>query len=122
MATTRTVGARAESQAAAFLADQGLRIVERNFSCRLGEIDIVALDQQCLVFVEVRTRRQSGFGSAALSVDHHKQRKILRTALVFLRCFPRYAQSACRFDVIGIDSKPADESGLLWIRDAFRPL
>ncbi len=122
MAAARAVGSAAETLAANFLKRQGLRILERNFTCRLGEIDIIARDAECLVFVEVRKRRSSGFGSAVLSVDHHKQRKLQRAALVYLRRFPCFANETCRFDVIGIDGNEPGESRLQWIPDAFRPL
>jgi len=86
----------------------------------MGEIDLVMLDGDCLVFAEVRFRNQNRFTSAASSVDHHKQRKIIRTAAAFLGRHPQYSSCAVRFDVIGLDQS-GDQTTLRWIRDAFRP-
>lgn len=86
----------------------------------MGEIDLVMLDGDCLVFAEVRFRNQNRFTSAAGSVDHHKQRKIIRTAAAFLGRNPQYSSCAVRFDVVGLDQS-GDQTTLRWIRDAFRP-
>ena len=73
-------GRNAEKDALTFLRQQGLQLVTRNFRCRLGEIDLIMLDAGCIVVVEVRYRNDNRFASAALSVDRHKQSKLLRTA------------------------------------------
>ncbi len=99
----------------------GLVPVSRNFRCRLGEIDLIMLDNACLVFVEVRYRASNRVASARHTVDIHKQRKLIRTAALFIAKRSRFANSIVRFDVIAID---ADEHGgqtLEWIKDAFRP-
>jgi putative endonuclease len=77
------------------------------------------LDGGCLVFVEVRYRRSSSFTDAALTVDQRKQRKIVRTALLFSAARRRFAMHAMRFDVVAVEG--ADASRIRWIRDAFRP-
>ncbi len=76
------------------------------------------LSGDVVVFAEVRRRRGRQFGSAAASVDAHKQRKLIRAAAFFLAKNPRLAQHAVRFDVIGIDG---DRPKIEWIPDAFRP-
>jgi putative endonuclease len=112
----RTLGARGENIAYRFLVDRGLRPVARNFRCRGGEIDLIMLDRQCLAFVEVRWRRSSRFAAPADTVDHRKQRKLIRAAAMFLSRQRRYATLATRFDVIAIEG-----DDVRWIRDAFRP-
>jgi putative endonuclease len=117
---TGLVGQRAESLALNHLRAQGLEEITTNFRCRMGEIDLVMKDGDCLVFAEVRFRRQNRFSSAVNSVDRRKQRKILRTAAAFLGHHPEYCDCAVRFDVIGLE-RAGDEMRLNWIRDAFRP-
>lgn len=117
--TTGTLGDKAERYARAWLTRRGLRPVAQNFRCRGGEIDLVMLDQDCLTFVEVRYRRSSGFSSPAATVDARKQRKLLRTAAMFLTRHSGYANHTMRFDVIAISGDPAID--VQWIRDAFRP-
>lgn len=78
-------------------------------------------DADCVVFVEVRYRSSERFAQASLTVDHHKQRKIIRTAALFLAGDSRYARGAVRFDVIAIHGSKRDGAQVEWIRDAFRP-
>jgi len=114
-----TVGKTAERQALAFLLSEGLRLVSRNFRCRGGEIDLVMLHHGYLVFVEVRYRQSTQFLMPALTVDLHKQRKILRTAAMFLARHNRFAQHTVRFDVVAITG--ARQRRTQWLQDAFRP-
>ena len=107
------VGATAEREALAFLLGQGLQLVSRNFRCRGGEVDLVMLHHGYLVFVEVRYRQSTQFLRPALTVDLHKQRKILRTAAMFL------ARHTVRFDVVAITG--AEQRRTQWLQDAFRP-
>jgi putative endonuclease len=92
-----------EQRARRFLESRGLRTVHENFIARTGEIDLIMLDGQRLVFVEVRMRKASHFGNAAASVDGKKQARLKRTAMVFLQRFPNFASFTCRFDVIAWD-------------------
>lgn len=114
------VGQQAERQALAHLEARGLQTIDTNFRCRFGEIDIVMLDRDCLVFIEVRYRQRNRFVTAAASVDELKQKKLIRTAAVFLARHPRFSQHAVRFDVLAIDAAPGDSGELQWLRDAFR--
>ncbi|MDH3613608.1 MAG: YraN family protein [Gammaproteobacteria bacterium] len=118
---TRSVGFDAERLADRFLQGNGLTEVARNFRCRLGEIDLIMNDNGCLVFVEVRFRSSNRFSRARLSVDIHKQRKIIRTAALFIGKHARYANSVVRFDVVAIDADDHGEQSIEWLQDAFRP-
>jgi len=116
---TSTVGLRAELLAFDYLVSHGLQPVARNFHCRGGEIDLIMLDQDCLTFVEVRFRSTSAFAKASHTVDSHKQRKIIRTAAMFVARNNRFAMLTMRFDVVAIEGK--DDTSVLWLQDAFRP-
>ena len=116
----RSLGQAYEALAVDWLRTQGLRVIARNFSARTGEIDIVARDGDCLVFVEVRARSHPRFGGAAASVDRRKQRRLTRTASSFLQLHPHWARLPCRFDVIAFE--PRQSAGApepRWIKGAF---
>ena len=117
---TRALGEQLETVALHYLEANGLSLICRNFQCKLGEIDLVMREKQMLVFVEVRFRRSERYGSAAETVDRHKQRKLLRTAQLYLnlQCFSQH--SPCRFDILGITLEGAtQEYRYNWIRNAF---
>ena len=116
----RQRGAAVEAAARAHLLDAGLRPVAANASYRLGELDLVMLDGDTLVFVEVRYRSDDRFGGGAVSVDWRKQHKLVRAAQLFLMRHRRYADAPCRFDVVDASGDPGAPV-LDWIRDAFRP-
>lgn len=105
-------GARAEALAAAYLERQGLRVVDRNYRCRQGEIDLVCRDGATLVFVEVRLRRSAGFGGAAESITCRKQRRIVLAAQHYLAGLSTLPP--CRFDAV-----LQNGSEIEWVRDAF---
>ena len=106
-------GAAGEDEALAYLLDQGLLLVERNFSCKAGEVDLILSDGAALVFVEVRARASSAFGGAAASVTPAKQRRLLLAAQFYLQ---RYRQPpACRIDVLAIDGGKIN-----WIKNALQ--
>lgn len=114
---TGALGRRAENVALRYLLGKGLRLVARNFRRRGGEIDIVMIDGDALVFVEVRYRSSAAFTAPSLTVDAGKQRKIVRTAALFAAAHHRLANHEMRFDVVAIEEGRA----VRWIRDAFRP-
>jgi putative endonuclease len=118
---TRAVGVAAEQLAYDYLQGQGLKPVERNYRCRHGEIDLVMLDDGCLVFVEVRYRSRGAVARAAVTVDRQKQNRLIRTAEMFLATRPRYSSCVARFDVIGVDGRGTGRRTVEWIRDAFSP-
>ena len=79
------------------------------------------LDDACLVFVEVRYRASNRIASAKQTVDIHKQRKLIRSAALFVASRSRFANSTMRFDVVAIDNHEHNGQTLEWIKDAFRP-
>lgn len=112
----KALGKAGEGQAALFLQKAGLVIVERNFRTRSGEIDLIARDKKELVFVEVKTRSGTAFGSALEAVDARKCRQIVRVATEYLVKNGGFDQPA-RFDVIGI--LLADPIHIEHIKNAF---
>lgn len=112
-------GHDAEMTACDYLQRQGLKLVERNYLCKRGEIDLIMRDGQDMVFVEVRYRRNNHFGSSAESVDWRKQAKLLATAQHYLQQHPKAAQSACRFDVVALTTENT-QPVIDWIVDAFQ--
>ena len=80
------------------------------------------LDNDCIVFVEVRYRRQSKYGSALESVDQRKQRRVRQTALFFLQQHPKYQEHSCRFDVVALSGSLKDVKYLQneWVKNAFQ--
>lgn len=103
----RTLGQRGEDAAAKFLKKKGYTIVARSDLGRLGEIDLVAVDNRTVVFVEVKTRRSHDTGHPADAVDEKKQRQLTRLALTYLRRHD-LLECAARFDVVAI-TWPDDE-------------
>lgn len=106
-------GAAGEDKALQHLEARGLTLVQRNFRCKGGEIDLIMRERTTLVFVEVRKRSDARFGGAAASVTSHKQARLVLAAQYFLQ---RYREPpACRFDVVAIDAERID-----WLVDAFQ--
>ncbi len=97
-----SIGRRGEDEAALFLESKGYKVLERNYRCRYGEIDIVARDGKTVVFVEVKTRGSDRFGAPVDSVDARKQKKILLTSQFYIES-NRLFDSDLRFDVVGIE-------------------
>ena len=115
MANPGNTGAKAEQLAAAFLQRQGLKLVESNYCCRFGEIDLVCNDQNTLVFVEVRLRGNDAFGGAAASITASKRHKLVLTARHYLQRLG--TAPACRFDVVLL--RGLRDNDIEWIRNAF---
>ena len=95
------LGDKGERIAVAWLRRNGYRILKRNFRCRVGEIDIIAVLRKVLCFVEVKTRRHGEYLSAVESITVLKERKIRRTAEAFLVGF-RGAYEECRFEAVAV--------------------
>lgn len=95
------LGKEGERIAEEYLRKKGYRLVERNYRCPVGEVDLIALDRRVVVFVEVKTRSDDRFGAPLESVHWHKQKKMMKAALFFLSQH-RLHQRDARFDVIGI--------------------
>lgn len=113
MASQRLIGKKAEDVACSFLQRNGLSLQQRNYHCRYGEIDLIMQDSDTLVFVEVRYRRSTKFGSAAESIDTRKQQKLVFTANHYLQKNP--TQLSTRFDVVALSPHQEPE----WITNAF---
>jgi putative endonuclease len=101
VSTTTDLGARGEEIAAAYLSDLGFRVLDRNWRCREGELDLVARDGDALVFCEVKTRRGTGFGHPVEAVTATKRRRLRRLAQRWLDAHDEHAPDL-RFDVIGV--------------------
>jgi len=114
----REFGFKLEAFAVGKLKCLDCHIIETNFQCKLGEIDIILKDKETLVFVEVRYRKQNKFGGASASVDRRKQNKIIKTASHYLQSKNINERFACRFDVFAIESI-ANQLSYNWIKDAF---
>lgn len=116
----KKIGKQGEDWAAAYLLEQDYQIIERNWRCRTGEIDIVAEKANKLIFVEVRTRRATGrFGTAKESVDYRKQLKVKETAQFYMHRYQKYDQSI-QFDVIAVElSEHRSEPKIEHIQEAF---
>jgi putative endonuclease len=118
MLNRRASGQMWERAAEQFLRSRGLRTIDRNFHSRYGEIDLIMSDEQTLVFIEVRYRRKTDFGSGAESVTVTKQRRISRTAAYYLQQKKVHSSRLCRFDVVSISGDGTD-SDMNWIKHAF---
>jgi putative endonuclease len=119
----RERGRHAEEAACHYLQQQGLTLLQRNYACPRGEIDLVMRQADVTVFVEVRFRRNIRYGSGAESVDWRKQDKLRATAAHYLQQHPKAAKGACRFDVVSLSAGAASDGAIAnidWITDAFQ--
>ncbi len=114
----RETGAEFELAAEHYLGDRGLQLLQRNFTSRFGEIDLVMLDGAEIVFVEVRYRRNAQHGSGAATVTRGKQHRLSMAAAWYLAKFPSLAMRKCRFDVVANAPGPRGQS-VNWIKNAF---
>ena len=117
--TTRKSGKRAEDIAANYLKKQNVKIISRNFHSRFGEIDLIGLEKETLVFIEVRYRKNEDYLSAIETIDRHKCKKIIITSEVYLNKRKKYQSYQCRFDVITITGD-INEPVIEWIKSAFQ--
>lgn len=113
--TSKEIGTSAEKLALSYLNAQGLKKITSNYACRYGEIDLVMQDNKMLVFIEVRYRKSSRYGSGAETVDFRKQQKILKSADHFLQKHPKLNKLPCRIDVLSIGPEKTD---IDWIPNA----
>lgn len=96
-------GAQAEALAQAHLQKHGLKTINANLACTQGEIDLIMLDGDVLVFVEVRWRKNAAFGGAAASVTPHKLAKLSRACETFMQHEPKWRKHPCRIDVVAVE-------------------
>jgi putative endonuclease len=118
----RKVGNTAENIAKKFLQKNQLKLVEANYLSKFGEIDLIMLDtssnDEILVFIEVRFRTSDNFTTSVESIDANKQKKIIKTAQIFLQQNPKYADNICRFDAVGVENSLKSPK-INWIQNAF---
>lgn len=124
---TKKFGTHIENLVCDYLRRQKLKLITRNYTCCIGEIDLIMQDQFTLVFIEVRYRKHLAFGSSLESVNWIKQNKILKTAEYYLLSQQLSEKIACRFDVVGV--KPMtqklvsisklDSAQVEWVKNAF---
>lgn len=113
---TQEAGQVAEQKALDYLVAQGLKLVLRNYSCRMGEIDLIMRDKDYLVFIEVRARVNEQFGGGVASITYAKRQKIIKTTSHYMLKHKVYDKFPIRFDVISLDGKAG---AITWIKDAF---
>lgn len=116
MSEPQLIGAWGESLAKAYLEDKGFVFIMRNYLCKMGEIDLIMMDKEILVFVEVRVRNTKMHGDALESINFRKQQKIRRTAERYLQ--QNNYKGSARIDVIGIDTSVVPPF-LTWVDNAF---
>ncbi len=112
----KMLGRKGEDRAAVYLARQGYRILERNYTTPSGEIDVIAMEGDTVVFVEVKTRTSDAFGAPELAVNARKQQRMIRAALGYIK-YKKLHQVPCRFDVVAISAGKDQDVEL--IRNAF---
>lgn len=110
----RAVGSCYEEKAAEYLKGRGVQILERNFRCRIGEVDLIGKDGLYLVFIEVKYRLRKNRGCAAEAVGHKKQQIISRVASYYLLRHFCTREIPCRFDVVAFDGEE-----ICWYKNAF---
>lgn len=113
----KELGKKGEEIALQFLKKKGYRILQKNYVCKLGEIDLIAQEKDTLTFVEVKTRRSTTFGPPQMAVDQKKQEQLSKAALHFLK-ERRLEEAKARFDVVAILLSPQGAEIEL-IRNAF---
>jgi len=113
---SRAIGTQMEMKALNFLKQQGLKLLMRNYQTRYGEIDLIMLDDDTIVFTEVRYRQNINYGNALESITFTKQKKLQSAAQRFLQQRRSYQSQPCRFDVIAFSK---DNNSPEWIRNAF---
>lgn len=116
MLSKQDQGAAGENLALRFLEGRGLTLVQRNFRCKGGELDLIMRDDQALVFIEVRAHHDEGFGTPAETITRTKQRRLIRAASFYLQKFR--LDVACRFDVVAVTLGETPQ--IDWIQDAFQ--
>lgn len=114
----RSTGAHFEQRACEALQAAGLKLIERNFHTRYGEIDLVMRHGDTIVFVEVKYRVRPTQGDASASVTPTKQTKLIAAAQLWLMANPKLANAPCRFDVVAYDG-PTNLAAMSWHRAAF---
>jgi len=111
-------GEAAEALAARFLRAEGFEVLERNFRCRLGEIDLIAVQGETLHFIEVKGRWTHRKGGPLEQITPRKMKQISKVAAYYLKKYPLQAEQRASFSVLGIDGR-ADPLEIIWVPAAF---
>ncbi len=112
----RKTGLAVEQWVATRLQQQGLSLIQSNFQCPLGEIDLIMQHHNELIFFEIKYRKKTLYGSGQEAVTVRKKQRIIKTAQWFLQKHPHWANAPCRFDVIAVHHTPQEWH---WIKHAF---
>ncbi len=112
-------GLRFEDQARDYLQAHGLLLLQSNYRCRFGEIDLVMRDGDTLCFIEVKFRKSLLFGGAAASMPKSKQRRIIKAARFYISAHNQIANQAMRFDALLIQRQANGSNNINWIQNAF---
>ncbi len=115
---SKELGSCGERLAAGYLSSHGYRLVEMNYRCRFGELDIIARRDELMIFVEVKTRRSDRFGRPGMAVDYFKQQRIIKSAKWYIHS-KGLENNRFRFDVLEILRTPAGQMSVNHIRGAF---
>ncbi|MCP5205667.1 MAG: YraN family protein [Hahellaceae bacterium] len=114
----KSKGFAIEQRVEDYLVSHGLKLIKRNYSCRRGEIDLIMLENDAVVFVEVRFRKSTSHGTPEETITKAKIRKLVFAARLFLQTHPMH-DTECRFDVVGVTQSQSGELIFNWIKDAF---
>lgn len=109
------IGYRKEQAACDYLQKNGLSLIQKNFRCRFGEIDLIMQEGEYIVFVEVRFRNATNYGESIETLSHAKRNRLTKTALTYLQEQNLLEKMPCRFDVIGSHQ----DQQINWIKNAF---
>jgi putative endonuclease len=113
-------GLHYENQAKDYLLQQGLILLKQNYHCRFGEIDLIMLHQNTVCFIEVKYRNSMRYGGAASAISTQKQKKIVKTALIFISQNSSYKQHSMRFDALLMQQQGDSQNPCIdWIQNAF---
>ncbi|MCP4391066.1 MAG: YraN family protein [Gammaproteobacteria bacterium] len=119
MSPANRKGLRYEDQARIYLQARGLHLLNKNFSSRGGEIDLIMRDRDTICFIEVKFRKSLAYGGAANTITISKQRKIVNTALYYIASRKQLARQPLRFDAFLIQRQPDGSDRIDWIQNAF---
>ena len=119
MGTNKVFGAFGECLAAKYLSENGYKVLERNFCCRFGEIDIIAAHEETIIFIEVKTRSSEKFGMPSEAVSLTKQNRMVKIALYYMQK-NKLLDYMCRFDVLEIIVDEDNIKQINLIKDAFQ--
>ena len=117
--TRKVLGSRGEDLAVRYLKKKGYKVIERNYRCQWGEIDLVARDKETLIFVEIKSRSSSEFGLPQDAVDRFKQEKLIQVAKAYMAEHRLPENIPARFDVVAVQLTPSGPEMEL-IKDAFQ--